>query len=339
MKIQLGNYMKKIQKAFLVSSFVSMLHADQAIDSIKTASPEDPNPLARLGTGRSTNWFVGGEAVWLKPLGTNNSSFKDQLSNDAYTISLSIDSYNFQPAFRLLAGFNTNYDGWTTKIIYTNLNYKHNNPYFFLRHAHPPYSARNNEGVTTYTIHMNLGDLDLSRRYKISRHFDLSPHVGIRGLWLKRRGLFTNKNYLNERTGYADFILKDQLIGIECGLDSFYKLPKNFTVFAKLGLAGLVDKQKTTQKIKSSTLPVDYSILNAELQSSTRIVTNVDISVGLMWNHYFSKDRYMLGIEAGYEQHNYLNIQSYTNFERFNQTITDSNFALQGISVGARIDF
>jgi hypothetical protein len=63
-----------------------------------------------------------------------------------------------------MLGYNTSWDGWDIYLAYTQFNYKKTNAYDL---SYYPYV--NMTGNMTYKINFNLGDLDLGRRFKISK--------------------------------------------------------------------------------------------------------------------------------------------------------------------------
>lgn len=305
------------------------------------AATQDPNPLARFGTKHKTNWFVSGAAVWYKPLADNFPSVTTIVTNTTDKQSYTVENYNFQPAFRVALGYNSNFDGWDLSLNYTNFNYSHKVPYTLYTDERGTI-LRNINGHTNYTIHMNLGDLDLGRMFKTSQHLYLRPHAGVRGLWLNRQNSSIYFNQTSNRDGYIKNRFKDTLVGLEGGLDTLFRFSKMVSVFANLTFSGLVDSQKINNSTKRTIASSALNTYNPD--SSSRIVTGVDMAIGLQFDTNFKDDSYHLGIKVAYEQMSYINMQSPANALVMHMSLKDtnmrdSNFALQGISVGARFDF
>lgn len=306
-----------------------------------TSTDQDPNPLARFGTDHKANVFLEGAAIWYKPLNDNFPSVTTIITASQDQQGYTVEHANFQPAYRVALGYNSAFDGWDLSLIYTNFNYEHRSPYR-LYTDNRGVVGRDISGHSTYTIHMNLGDLDLGRMFKTSSHLNLRPHAGLRGLWLNRQNSSIYFNKQSQLNGSINYKLKDTLVGLEGGLDMLFKFSRMVSLFTNLGFSALVDSQKlsgATQRTIGSNALNTYNP-----DRSSRIVTGIDLKIGLQFDANFKNDAYHLGINVAYEQMNYLNIQSAANPFVMHAAlrdinIRDSNFALQGISVGARFDF
>lgn len=328
-------------KTIFKYSSLSFLLLSSKLCALDANFSQDPNPLARFGTKKSTNWYVTGAAIWYKPLADNLPSITTIKTATTDNQDYEVENYDFQPAYRLSLAYNSNFDGWDVSLNYTNFNYDHKNPYK-LYTDNIGLITTDISGSTTYTIHMNLGDFDLGRMFKVSQHLNLRPHAGIRGLWLNRQNSSIYFNNQSNRNGYIKYHLKDTLVGLEGGLDSLFKFSKMVSLFANLGISALVDSQKLKASTQRTIASSNLNTYNPD--RSSRIVTGVDMSIGLQFDANFKDDGYHLGVTAAYEQLSYMNMQSQANALVMHMKIRDinmrdSNFALQGISLGARLDF
>lgn len=278
----------------------------------------DPNPSDRFGIKASYNAYFTGEAVWFKPL--NEEVVSKNPSGQTF-----FDN-QFQLGLRLSFGINTNYDNWDTYATYTALRYSHSNQAALIT------QELSTSGTTKLNYDVNLADFDLGRMCKVSKKLTLRPHLGVRAFWL------TQKQRLSVSLEDASYFKKinSTLVGLQGGLDSIWKFSSGFSLFGNLGLSSLIN----SQKIKSSN-PTSIFISN----SSTSIIPALDFSIGLRWDINFSNDMYHFAFIAGYEQHVYFNInQTFAIDQELNQlelpqSLQSPDFALQGLSLGARFDF
>jgi Legionella pneumophila major outer membrane protein precursor len=344
----------KLNTILAITLVSTSVFADAHMSKSSAMPPQDPNPSARYGTDRKSNWFLQGEAVWFKPLNQEIAEYSYAASSTEHNSYSKYFQYNFQPGYRVELGYNTSYDGWDILFQFTGFNYKHNNPFLINNQENDPYLFR--IGTVSYKYNFYQGDLDLGRMFKISKHLKARPHVGIRGLWLTQDGFKTYSDQISPFfSGYTDEKkLKGTLIGTEAGVDSIWMIAKQFSIYANAALATLVNSQKLTY---NSFNPSSSIASHYHTNHSSRIIFGYDFSIGLRWDMNFSDDKYHLGINLGYEQHCLININSFTEelqgifvkngsaggysfIERRKvPLISDADFTLQGLAVGARFDF
>jgi hypothetical protein len=191
----------------------------------------------------------------------------------------------------------------------------------------------------------NQGDLDLGRMCLVSSKVKLRPHLGLRALWLRQ----TQQIYYNTLSALnsSDFKAKNNLVGLLAGLDSVWMLSKEFSIYGNLAISSLVNAQKfnstnsTNGQLSTDQLATNYS---------NSINTCFDLALGFRWDRSFQDHNYHLGFHLGYEQHNYINIFQAPNVTGtpvgtpygspgISTTTYPTDFALQGITMGARFDF
>lgn len=288
------------------------------------------NPLARFGVKGSENLYFTGEAIWFKPAQMQLTSQR-QITSSPFVIKESYFEQKFAPGFRVSVGYNTPYNGWDLNVIYTRLEYKHNNHQDFsvpveLR------SASEAPGTVTLKYNYNQGDLDMGRMFRVSRKLKIRPHFGIRALWLHQKReyntVYGSYNY------YSSDKTKNTLVGLLAGADIHFCLSKEFTLYALAGGSTLVNSAKRSfanyqNSIETTTVSDGYK---------SRVIANLDLTMGLRWDRNFSDDRFHLGINLGWEQHNFVNINQRTPSPS-NPNAFVYDFAWQGIALGARFDF
>jgi hypothetical protein len=306
--------MKIMLKSLLAVSLTLVAHANNQARPVSSVNMKhntqhqsmDPNPTARWGTSDDQNVFLTGEVVWFRP-----------------TQCLPA---NFQPAARVALGYNTPFDGWDAVLVYTGLRYSHKAEYENFDPADP--------STNDYTLkaNYNVGDADLGRMFKISERLKVRPHFGFRGLWL-------SNTTLDDSTPTNSYETKYQMYGGEIGCETYWKLAKEFSLYANIGYATLVSTQNFY--INST----EYNNFNdyVDMQFKYAGMTNqFDFQLGLRWDKNFSDDAYHFSINAGYEHHilttyglDYQDVQSVYVLNQY----FGNSFNLQGIALGARFDF
>jgi hypothetical protein len=247
-------------------SHVSLFHA-------ATQTATDPNPTARFGTSKNSNFYVTGEIVWFKPLS------QETLANN-----------RFQQGVRVALGRNTSYDRWDLFLSYTGLRYQHtNNPLDQLFSYYNKYNY-------------NLVDLDLGRSFKISSKLKMRPHMGLRGVWF-------DQTYQKQSTSSqeSDYFLicnvANTLYGPEGGIETYWNLCHGFSFYVHTVFSILVNSQKNSS---SGSLTID----NYSTNYGSTLIPEFDFYLGLRWDKNFSHDSYHFSFNAGYEHHSYLNLNA-----------------------------
>lgn len=323
---------------------------------------QDPNPLDRFGNKKSNNLYVSGEAIWFKPL--NKTYFLESsrgVSSSSYVeTKKAANEPQFQPAFRLALGYNTNFDGWDLKLTYTRFIYKTSTASarfneFNMRYNTPPpaqtsgLDTRQGPNIQILNYKYNLLDLDLGRMYKISQRLSAKPFIGLRSLWFKTENGVEDNYQTRPRVNIVTvdsqiIYFSSYLIGMKTGCDGIWRLSKEFSIVGNLTLSTLVNSHKTTliQDRPTAFSTVDMQPFNwggfyqdSARKSTTFLTTNLDLSLGLGWDKNFADDKYHLGLNFSYEQHSYWTM----NNSEWAQTGGDLSFNLQGIALGARLDF
>jgi hypothetical protein len=354
--------MKSIFTSLIATSLTLTAFADQAPSSNKSMSKDkdmmmtDPNPMARWGTKDDSNVFLSGEVLFLQVLGAETQSSYTFWSATGVPTQ-EVDTfkpfkYTFQPGFRVALGYNTNYDGWDTAIIYTGLFYKKTNDFSILTNVVTTNPYPDSLGTVSYTYNYQQVDLDLGRMFKVSKHLKLRPHVGIRGMWLTQKGVITEtfsgfKAVSGGGLGRAGSKkITGNLYGLEAGLNTVWMLSKEFSVYADLGFSSLVNSQGTIAKQDSNSTTVGDYFSNDIYKPMARLINGYDLSLGFRWDKNFSDDSYHVGINLGYELHTYTNINNpqieldNTGFAGIGSPLLEEpDFSLQGVALGLRFDF
>lgn len=302
----------------------------------------DPNPSSRFGTNKNSNVYVTGDFLYFQPLTSELSTVNIPGTLTIAPVNTKYFEHAFKPGFRVSLGYNANYDGWDLNLIYTQLDYKHNNKFVNVGNFILPaaWGNVNDQGTISYTYNYYQGDLDLGRMFKVSNKFNLRPHLGIRGLWLIQKAKL---EYLNspKQSNITHNRFKSGLGGIEAGIDSLWTIAKKLSVYGNLGFTGLVDSQKLTASKFNS---VNGNQEPTSSNSGSKLVLGADFAIGLTYDMRLSQDRYHLGIKVGYEQHILSDINSLADQKYLVGTsgfypLQDSDFRWQAVTAGLRFDF
>lgn len=317
-------------------SFFSWVHGCDHAQKVHDIVTSNPNPSDRFGTKDRTNVFLNADFVYLKPL-TEELAQETRSTTNGYQIITDTNFQNqFAPGFRVALGYNPNYDGWDLSLGYFGYYNDHSNSYVRLTDTDGEINIHV-KGTIKYRYDINQGDLDLGRQFKISKRLSLRPHAGIRGISLVQSGKYKASSLLSN--SFYDVSLKfdGTLIGVVMGVDGFWKLSDCFSVYTNLALAEL----SNSQNIKYHYIAIDNDE-KLTYKKNSRLVSEIDMSIGLRYDTNFSCDSYHVGLNVGYEQHSFLNINTWQGThmsENSNALLNDSDLTLSGLTVGVRLDF
>jgi hypothetical protein len=270
------------------------------------ADPVDPLPLARWGTKSPTNTYLLGEIIFFQPALTELVETTQSNYNNF--------CHKFKPGVRLTLGRNTSYDGWNTALAYTGWRYKQVHQALF------DTSFLKAQGPLSYVYTLDQANLDLGRFCAVSKHLMLRPHTGLRALWLRQKG---SLNFHRSK-------LTSALYGLQGGLDIVWACPYQLCLYAKVDLSCCVTHQQAFY-----TSPLLYQ----NCQNGLTLVNGVDTALGLQWDLNFAHDSYHFALNVGYEQHSLLHLNTSPSLTTTHGLINNPNFNLEGLNLGARLDF
>lgn len=204
-------------------------------------------------------------------------------------------------------------------------------------------------GDSNLFLHLNVLDLGLGKQVKLSKALSIRPHVGIRSAWLNQN---YNINYtqLFEKGGsivldeYSTNISNDFWgIGMLGGFGSQWDLKWGISFFGDVALSllyGFFD----TSIAESFITPSGHGNLVVSNTNNFRAGRAiVDLQLGLRYTSPCIKDRCMIVLQGGWEQHMYFSqnqIMHFTDAQswgNFVQNQGDVDF--QGLSLGASLYF
>lgn len=312
------------------------------------------NPSGRPQVRGGADLFVYGDFLWWQayenglPLVTKNNSTAGTLNN-AEVKTLSSD---WAPGFRVGIGYNMPHDGWDLSLTWLRLYTKGHKKVTagFGQELYPYWDAPSGPagGSTcttargTWKMHLNQLDLDLGREFFVSKWLTMRPHFGLRAAWVRQKlyGRYSNLSVPAGDELEFQTKLRSWGLGIEGGLNTRWGLGSGFSLYGDLNAAILYGFQKAHPKEDIEQTSNKY--LNAV--RSYRVSNPIlDLALGLRWDHMFSRDRWHVGLRAGWEHHIYFN-QNQTMI--FVDDVSPGTFvanqgdlSLQGWTFGARFDF
>lgn len=353
--------MKLFLKSMMVSSLALSAYAYETkqgpAPSIQAA---DPNPSARWGTKGDYNWYLETDFVYFRPETTISleelSMTRTTSSNSTERSYTNFFEHSFNPGVRVQLGCNTSFDGWDVYAQYFGYFYKKSQTFIY---CNTPSSellrnepSNSNTQLIKVNYHINQGDFDLGRMYKVSQHLKFRPHAGIRALWFNQilsfdqstlvfppvgavRNNVPSYNYDNVKA-----TVNSTLAGVQLGSEGCWMFTPRVSAYTSLTGALLF----MTQNIKGAgESNPDTSYEYVKTSPYNMIVPAFDIEIGLRWDRNFFEDKFHIGLKLGYELHTLVNFNSYLSNNAEKENLSGNafspDFSLQGIVAGLRFDF
>lgn len=267
--------------------------------------------------------------------------------------------FDWNCGFRVGAGWNTHHDDWDLFVEWTRIHLS--------AHGHskstgtkflfPTFSDSImatlpvNRAQEHWHLHLNLVDLELGRECYLGKTLTLRPHIGLRTGWIDQNchfgydgqfGVaipsFNDVKYHNDFWG----------MGLRGGFDSQWKLGWGISIFGDFALSLLygnfsVDRENTLSAIF---LNAPFLMDNTNHESFHLARAIADLSMGLRWDYTFLKDRYHIGLQAGWEEHIFWGQNQIYNFmdtsipfRHGKMTTGNDDLTMQGFTFSARLDF
>ncbi len=186
---------------------------------------------------------------------------------------------------------------------------------------------------SSFTSTLNYLDLDIAREINLG-FFDITPHMGLRGLWLRQKlaldGFAPDTTTAPGFTIFSNFTEQLDGYGLEAGFDADLKLWYGFSVVGKLGgslLYARVNVHETVSGVSNTTAAV--TSINAS-DTIYHLCPTVDGFIGLQY--VATCFCYPFELHAGWEQHLIVNANRFSVFDY-------ADLTLQGLTVGGSVRF
>lgn len=179
--------------------------------------------------------------------------------------------------------------------------------------------AAANYPEASWTLNVNLLDIEIGRSYFISRKITLHPHAGLRGAWINQNynadyfgtWFFSNlpgppASMARTKTSFkADNNFKG--IGVCTGADLMWHFTDHFGISTELAASLLYGNFKVDEDfngarpaiVDGNTGLVSYKIQNKK--DFNRVRANIEAFIGLFFETGLYHDRYHFTLSAGYE--------------------------------------
>lgn len=154
-----------------------------------------------------------------------------------------------------------------------------------------------------WSFNMNYADLVLSRSFKPSHKFTLTPYMGARAAWIDQDFHIKYINVFVNQAPIFPFIrnLNDSNFygyGMRGGLDAMWELGYGFGLYGNAAVSALWSHFNVIQSEYSNT-----QVLIAKSVMHLNSVTPVfEAKLGFNWHKAFSKKRFFIDLHVGWEQ-------------------------------------
>ncbi len=273
----------------------------------------------------------------------------------------------WKPGVRVGVGFNSSCDGWDSSVVWTYYKNKSSSSTTvpFLSDQITPVGGQQalvNPWINTtfviqpviekvsasWKLSFNQIDLDLGRKYWLSRCFTLRPYTAVRGMWTKTN--FETTSLINPRdvattpnpTTNVSFNFKDEFkntywgVGFLGGLEPSWYFCRTFLIYGDIDAALVWGSFKARKQerylVTEDTVPsVNRIPVNntASGDNFSRMLAMLDLGIGLRWEDTYCSNRYRFTLDLGWEHHVLFNY----GLLHKNTGATDLN----GITVGTEI--
>ncbi|MDE3046091.1 MAG: hypothetical protein KGJ02_05555 [Verrucomicrobiota bacterium] len=228
---------------------------------------------------------------------------------------------NYEPGFKVAAGIDLNYDGWTSQAEYTWLHQTTTStfgsvpssltigqtiyiPNDWFNTLSVTTRAQATQMTTSWTMNLDLVDWTGSRPFFQGRQVSLTPFGGLRGLWIRQKYNITATNVLN--TGFAAATSNNRSqswsVGPVAGMEGHWMVGYGFRVEGESALSVLY-----TRFVKIEHSENDQQTLTAAVgipgnrNSYGCLRPTLDMGLGFGWGMYFMDRSYHIDLAARYD--------------------------------------
>lgn len=288
---------------------------------------------------RETNlsYAIKGEMQDVGALSTAAGSQLGEILTFAPSSVACIDS-EWDPGFRVGIGWNDCCDGWDVYLNYTWYRNRANSstsvpaldtglPFnageqgLFVSNGNlAPFgedllSNSYTKVKARYRLNWNVVDLELGRKYWLSRCFNLRPFAALRGAWWKSTYQVTGTaTFLDAgtQTQTIDQVEKNRSrnrawgVGVVGGLQPTWYVCSNFALYSSFDVALIWGDFKTKYRDR---LSIDVDQVNEVYYSNRysndcpQMTPMIDVGLGIRWEETWCCDQYRTTLDLGWEHH------------------------------------
>ena len=241
--------------------------------------------------------------------------------------------------FRVGAGFDLPHDNWDVNLTWTWMR-GHANRQISANAEHSLVPTRGHPaeiGASTVTkakdswsVKLNVLDLDMGRDFYVSKYVTFRPFVGLRTAWIRQK---LDNHYRGLSNGLFEYEVNDRCkywgLGLLAGLDSQFTIGQGVSVYGKAAISllnGFFSVKKDESSVATSSSAEVEVIDLSENDRVGRAIT--DLQLGLRYDVLFYQERYRLGFALGWEHHMFFGQNQFIQFA--SATATGVEFANQG---------
>ena len=327
----------------------------------------------------SGGWNVSADFIYWRADEDNLEYISDvHIATDEtrYHSKVKQPSIKWSPGFRLGIGYTfEKQDGWDLRLQWTWLethqtghqtvdqNLEDGNRHLLQPWWNPSLVGEfANQASVDWKLHYNVIDLELGRDYFMSRKITLRPHFGLRGAIIDQKydtayeaifligdpNTFTTPTSLKAENNFGG-------IGVRGGGDLSWHFTKQWSLTGKFSgslFYGNFDIDGTMHhpvQINPQTGTFTSQVAKFKQQLS-KVIPNVEVGIGLMWETYFNQNRHHVALALGYEFSEWFSQNQLTEVDAFDSSVKgiksgttynhfNGDLGLQGATFTARFDF
>jgi len=249
-------------------------------------------------------------------------------------------NFGYDAGVRFGIGYTMKYhDTWDTYLQYTHFDTSASNAVSNSSSVFVPLYSNQWEGVFTGTaassnwnLALNMLDAQLGKQFLISRFFNCRGFFGLRTAWVDQKDSISySGGTLAVNTLSPDLIsITNNFwgMGFLAGLDTLWGLGQGISLYANIN-SSLICGSFHIYGLETSG-GTTYFQVTENFQSMKSIT---DIALGVRWDITFSKDRYHIGLQTGWE------FLYFPNQWQASTAPNSFDLMIQGWVLSARFDF
>lgn len=337
------------------------------------------NPVVQGGA----DLFVTADWIWWKAVQEGTRYAATGIapgSNKAFDILVSVpkgraksvgEDWSF--GFQVGAGLNLSYDGWAIYAQYTWLRPSHQSSVIQMidpvtnfgvisfqtpNIATGPYGDNENcqdyrwdRADASWSLHFNVIDLALGRRFFLSRFLVARLFFGLRGTWQEQQmdTSLSNSNGVALRTGVnpsGPYLIEQKNrvwgIGPRGGLDLSWYMAKNWSIYGDLSWTALwayytaMERKDTVRNDNGAGNGISPIVVNVDQNDHYCVKYIGELEIGLRFELPFNDGGSRFSIQTGWEQQVWVNWNTFNNLVRPDDW---SDLHFHGLNLKARLDF
>ncbi|NGX62753.1 MAG: hypothetical protein KR126chlam6_00153 [Candidatus Anoxychlamydiales bacterium] len=310
------------------------------------------NHPANIDVCGSWDFFVTGTFLWWQPRQDQMELAQTLYANQSINVgSIHGLSFDWEPAFKVGAGYNFNWDNWLAYVQYTRVNSSTsstvNNTVETGKTFHDTWLTQTTDAdlqkvVGKWDLNFNIIDLECSRPYYNGKKLTFTTHYGLKGGWIDQKLKIDSST---ATVGYsAEYSTDSWLIGPRAGIYTNWNFCEGFRAFGNVAASIFYQKfNKMTYRELAVNDPTQW--LRATDYSTSTLSPSLEMLVGFGWESYFANNNWHFDGFVGYETQVYF----HQNMLRFHEQIslsappysfnTPGDLVFHGLTVTARVDF